>query len=71
MLSEKTETNNPKNPTAEIINHQLTLDMAKEICMIQRSEKGKQCRQYFIEVEKRYNSRQLPQMSQMEMIAGT
>ena len=26
MLSEKTETNNPKNPTAEIINHQLTLD---------------------------------------------
>lgn len=70
MLSEKTETNNPKNPTAEIINHQLTLDMAKEICMIQRSEKGKQCRQYFIEVEKRYNSRQLPQMSQMEMIAG-
>lgn len=51
-------------------NHQLTLDMAKEICMIQRSEKGKQCRQYFIEVEKRYNSRQLPQMSQMEMIAG-
>lgn len=50
--------------------HQLTLDMAKEICMIQRSEKGKQCRQYFIEVEKRYNSRQLPQMSQMEMIAG-
>ena len=70
MLSEKTETNNPKNPTTEIIDHQLTLDMAKEICMIQRSEKGKQCRQYFIEVEKRYNSRQLPQMSQMEMIAG-
>ena len=36
--------------------HQLTIDMAKEICMIQRSEKGKQFRQYFIEVEKRWNT---------------
>lgn len=33
--------------------HVLTLDMAKELAMIQRTEKGKQARQYFIEVEKR------------------
>lgn len=38
------------------IDHQLTIDMAKEICMIQRSEKGKQFRQYFIEVEKQWNT---------------
>ena len=36
--------------------HIIKLDMAKELAMIQRSEKGKQARQYFIEVEKEYNS---------------
>lgn len=36
--------------------HLLTIDMAKEICMIQRTEVGKKARQYFIQVEKDYNS---------------
>ena len=35
--------------------HQMTLDMAKHICMIQRSEIGKAFREYFIEVEKAWN----------------
>lgn len=34
----------------------LTIDMAKELCMIQRNEKGKQARQYFIQIEKDWNS---------------
>lgn len=36
--------------------HQLTIPMAKELCMIQRSEKGKQFRQYFIEIENKWNT---------------
>ncbi|QAT40870.1 phage antirepressor KilAC domain-containing protein [Clostridium sp. JN-9] len=40
----------------EIVDHAIKLDMAKEIAMIQRNEKGKQARQYFIAVEKAWNS---------------
>lgn len=38
------------------VDHALTIPMAKEICMIQRSEKGKQFRQYFIEIENQWNT---------------
>lgn len=38
------------------INHQLTIPMAKELCMIQRNERGKQARQYFLKVEEQWNS---------------
>ena len=34
----------------------ITVDMAKQICMIQRTEKGRQYRQYFLDLEKAWNT---------------
>ena len=36
--------------------HKITIPMAKELCMIQRNERGKMFRQYFISVEEKWNS---------------
>lgn len=39
-----------------MIDYQISVDMAKQICMIQRSEKGKMYRQYFLDLEKAWNT---------------
>ena len=56
LVAQKRATNNPKNPHTTITNHQLTIPMAKEICMLQRSEQGKKFRQYFIQIEEQWNT---------------
>lgn len=42
--------------TRELQDYQITLDMAKEIAMLQRNEKGKEIRRKLIELEKAWNS---------------
>lgn len=48
-------------------NHHMTIDMAKELCMIQRTEKGKQARQYFIQVEKAWNTPEMVMARALKM----
>lgn len=38
------------------IDYEISIDMAKQICMIQRTDKGKQYRQYFLDLEKAWNT---------------
>lgn len=38
------------------VDYEISVDMAKQICMIQRSEKGRQYRQYFLDLEKAWNT---------------
>lgn len=52
-FSSKTAKSTGGRPNTE---YYVTIDMAKELCMIQRTAKGKQCRQYFINLEKQWNT---------------
>lgn len=53
---EQVRTEGKREVRREMTDHVLKLDMAKEIAMIQRTDKGKEVRQYFIQVEKDFNS---------------
>ena len=65
-VAQKRATNNLKNPVTTVIDHAISLDMAKEISMIQRTEKGKIARQYFINCEKKL--KEVKKLSPMELM---
>ena len=65
-VAQKRATNNLKNPVTTVIDHTISIDMAKEISMIQRTEKGKIARQYFINCEKKL--KEVKKLSSMELM---
>ena len=56
VKNDRVRTEGNRQVTRTVTDHQLTSPMAKEICMLQRTERGKECRQYFIKIEEQWNS---------------
>lgn len=55
-LSQKCEKPSGGRPS---VDHQMTIEMAKQICMIQRTDAGRRYREYFLEIERKWNDPQM------------
>lgn len=49
------------------IEYIIKLDTAKEMAMLERNEKGKQVRRYFIQIEKKYKESKIPDLSDLSV----
>lgn len=58
FMSVVTTTDMPNGGTKQIQDYLLTIDMAKELCMMSKTKKGKEVRKYFIQVERKWNDPQ-------------
>ena len=67
LKNEQVRQEGSRKVNREITDHQLTIPMAKEICMLQRNDKGKQFRQYFIKVEEAWNSPEMVMKRSLEI----
>ena len=56
LIFERVQIEGEREVRREVQDYQLTIEMAKEICMLQRNEKGKIAKTYFIQLEKDWNS---------------
>ena len=55
FYSKMSKTENGGRPSKD---YDISIDMAKQICMIQRTPEGKKCRQYLIDLEKAWNTQE-------------
>ena len=56
LKNEQVQTEGTREVRREVIDHLMTLSMAKELAMLQRTDKGKEARLYFIRIEEEWNS---------------
>ncbi len=56
LKNERVQIEGSRTVSRTVDDAQLTINMAKEICMLQRNEKGKRARQYFLQLEREWNS---------------
>lgn len=56
LKNERVQIEGKREVKREITDYNISIDMAKQICMIQRTPEGKKIRQYFIDLEKAWNT---------------
>lgn len=56
LKNERVQIEGKREVRREITDYNISIDMAKQICMIQRTPEGKKIRQYFIDLEKAWNT---------------
>lgn len=56
LKSERVQIEGNREVKREVVDYSISVDMAKQICMIQRTEKGRMYRQYFLDLEKAWNT---------------
>ena len=56
LKNERVQIEGKREVRREVTDYNISIDMAKQICMIQRTPEGKQIRQYFIDLEKAWNT---------------